>query len=59
MAEVAELPQAPKLPMLKPRRGGLPEMCLIRPLKEAEALSLLSRLILPTTPLCAEENRFT
>lgn len=33
MAEVAQLPQTPKLPMVKPRRGGSPEMCPIRPLK--------------------------
>lgn len=33
MAEVPELPQTPKFHMVKTRRGGLTEMCLIRPLK--------------------------
>lgn len=33
MAEVAELPQAPKFHTVKTRRGNLSEMCLMRPLK--------------------------
>lgn len=45
MAEVAELPQAPEFHTVKTRRGSLTEMCLIRPLKSSEALSLLSRLL--------------